>query len=323
LGRGLETYNGVGVIDRIVQMLDSQRSQPFFLFAHFWDLHAPYTPPKHLVDPIVAPLLRHKRMSDILDEIKNHEWRNFIKVWTKGYEFAEEIAALYYGEVRFLDEQMGRLWEIMEEQGLLDNTLIILTSDHGESLLEHGIYFDHHGLYDVSVHVPMLLRYPPSLPQGRRVQGLVQHVDLFPTILEIIGQNSPVSTSGTGLLGAIQTGIADHRHVVFLEESHTVRRLAVRTDRYKYIWAPEDDFVCRYCGIPHGDREELYDLCKDPDELDNIAECHHDTCAAFLEEMGEWPQMSAEHRSPDIIGDDYDEEDREVIERHLRDLGYL
>lgn len=323
-GKGLELYDGEGVINRVINLLDSrQQDSPFFIFMHLWDLHAPYTPPGRLVDLHEAP---KQLMTDILEKIPNPSWNQFMRSWTKNYKFAEEVVALYYGEVRYSDEQVGRLWYALQERHLLDNTLVVLTSDHGESLLEHGIFCDHHGLYDVSVHVPLLMYYPPILPRGCRVSGLVQHVDLLPTILEIIGQDNLMPTNGNSLLDSIRNSAANQRTAVFLEESHTVRRVAIRTERYKYIYAPEENLTCRYCGIVHGEREELYDLHDDPRELYNIARQRSSICTSLLGRMKEeWP--SSLSNQVDLIGSsevdaDYDE-DREIVERRLRDLGYI
>lgn len=68
-----------------------------------------------------------------------------------------------------------------------DDTLIILTSDHGESLTEHEIFFDHHGLYDVTTHVPLILFAPKHFPNPKRIKALVQHVDLVPTLCDLMG----------------------------------------------------------------------------------------------------------------------------------------
>lgn len=327
--RGLQLYNAEGVVNRIVHMLDTRQQKPFFIFAHFWDLHAPYAPPPQLIKSAAGLHPKDKPMSEVLKEIPNSDWHQFIRSWANKYKFAEEVADLYHTEARFTDAHLGRLWQELDRRNLTDETLIILTSDHGESLLEHNIYFDHHGLYDVSVHVPLLMRYPAALPRGQRITGLVQHVDLLPTILELIGKNGLALPGHTSLLNAMTTGVAKHHPLVFLEESQTVRRLALRTEHYKYIYAPEPNLECRYCGIVHGEREELYDLQADPKELRNIAKEQPELCSSFSKKIdAEWPSLSADQTAAlqEVAGEaqaDYDAADQQVVEQRLKDLGYM
>ena len=94
---------------------------------------------------------------------------------------AEMLVKHYYHAFKSINNELGRLFTFIESAGLLDDSIIILTSDHGESLVEHGIFYSHHGLYDVTVHVPLIL-VSSSLPKGLRLKGIVQHVDIFPNL---------------------------------------------------------------------------------------------------------------------------------------------
>jgi arylsulfatase A-like enzyme len=170
-----------------------------------------------------------------------------------------------------VDEQLGRLRDWMEHRGILDDTVVVLTSDHGESLTEHEIYFDHHGLYEVNTQVPLILRYPGGLPSGRGVGGFVQHVDLVPTLLELCGvEEDSARYDGRSLLPAVESGRSE-RPFAYSEESYVQPKRAIRTDRYRYITATDGEGYCRYCHTVHRGAEELYDLVEDPDEEHNLA----------------------------------------------------
>jgi arylsulfatase A-like enzyme len=161
----------------------------------------------------------------------------------------------------------------------LEDTLLVITSDHGDSLTEHEIYFDHHGLYDESTHVPLFLHYPRGWQKGLRLQSFVQHVDLLPTICEAAGIAPPEGVDGKSLLPLISGSVQQLREAVFTEESYVQRKAALRTDRYKYIQALDGTGWCRYCEKVHIGLEELYDLLEDPRELKDLSKSHHDVAA--------------------------------------------
>lgn len=231
------------VTDLALELLKEYDSRPFFLFLHYWDTHSPYNSPKKL-----TPAAANRSPG-------------------------EALYAKYLGAVRYVDRELGRLVSRFQEEGILDDTLFIITSDHGESLREHEIFFDHHGLYDVTTHVPLILYGPRFLEQGKRDKNFVQHIDLVPTVMDLLG--TPVEKGlldGESLLPRISGGASRAADFVYMEESYVQRKSAVRTATHKYIMAPDGVGHCNYCQIVHGGPEELYDLRADPEENMNIAE---------------------------------------------------
>lgn len=99
----------------------------------------------------------------------------------------EYISAQYDAEIRYVDEKVGKVVGLLEELKLSEETLLIITSDHGESLTKHGIYFDHHGVYETTIRVPLILWWKRDLPSGKRIEDFFEYVDLLPTILEASG----------------------------------------------------------------------------------------------------------------------------------------
>ena len=211
--------------------IDARGSSKFFLFAHIYEPHTPYTPPARFAN-----------------------------------------ADPYDGEVAYADEIVGKLLDHLRAKGLYDDATIVLFSDHGEGLGDHGE--EEHGifLYRETIRVPLIIKLPDSTGAGRRVAEPVQHIDLVPTILEMVrgsegprvrGSEGPrVRGTGRSLLPAM-TGDGTLEAANIYSESLSPRYhfgwselYALSDDRYRLIRAP---------------RDELYDLAQDPRELKSIA----------------------------------------------------
>jgi len=321
------------VVDQAINLLRSHNlsSVPFFLFIHFWDLHAPYRPIDRFVPQTSQNVRQESRVAirDVTNQLNNSIWQRRIERWTDGYTYVDEFVAAYQSEVLFVDEQIGRLLSEIRQLNLDKNTLIILTSDHGESFCEHSICFDHHGLYECTVHVPLIIRLPDLLPAETRVKGLVQHIDLMPTLLKLLNVPFSANWDGCTLLPVIEDG-ASRRSAIYLEEALTEHKIAVRTNRHKYIRAvSEQDAVCRYCGIVHGGQEELYDLEQDPLESNNMIQARPDLREMLHHQLSDWQAtMNSEAQNLQISDSaldpgDLTDEGEKLIEQRLRDLGYL
>jgi arylsulfatase len=231
------------ITDLAEELIKKSRKENFFLFLHYWDTHTPYNCP-----------------------------RNFLEK-KKGHVTSQEaLLAKYNGAVRYVDQQIGRLFDVLKEERLLEDTLIIITSDHGESLWEHDIFFDHHGLYDVTTHVPLILYYPKAFSEPKRVKSLVQHADLAPTLYELLNiKYKDYELDGASLMPLIRGEKREIRQFVFNEESYVQRKIGFRTKKFKYILSPDGVGMCNYCQQVHGGEEELYNLEVDPEENANIA----------------------------------------------------
>jgi len=248
------------ITDLALKILNKTKGRKVFLLLHYWDTHAPYTsPPHHRFSPkkILSPFLSFSRIFGV----------SRFKIFEM---LAEMLVKHYYHALKSIDNELGKLFTFIESAGLLDDSIIILTSDHGESLVEHGIFYSHHGLYDVTVHVPLIL-VSSALPKGLRLKGIVQHVDIFPTLLSLIGVKPPFC-DGKSLLPCIESrGSLKTRDVALMIETSFQYKRALRTERFKYIEAVSPELaICRSCRCVHGGFRELYDLMKDPNETKNI-----------------------------------------------------
>jgi choline-sulfatase len=196
----------------------------FFAWVHLYDVHAPYVPPP---------------------------------------PYASRYAGRPYdGTVAWSDEIVGRIVDALRAAGTLDRTLVIVTSDHGEALGEHGEDVHGYFVYEATLRVPLVIR-GPGVTAGTRVEGLARTVDLFPTIVDMAGLGGgPSPTSGRSLAAALRGGKADDQPsfaeslMPLLQYGWSDLR-AVRDGRWKYILAP---------------KAELFDLQSDPGELHNLAD---------------------------------------------------
>ncbi|MGH2351008.1 MAG: sulfatase-like hydrolase/transferase, partial [Chloroflexota bacterium] len=187
-----------------------------------------------------------------------------------------QAIATYYGMVTFLDEQIGRVLRALEETGQRDRTTVVYTSDHGDMMGEHGLWWKS-VMYDGAAAVPMIVA-GPGVPAGKVVQTNVSLVDCFPTIVEAAGAHLAPEDGdlpGTSLLRLAQEG--DRPRTVF-SEYHAIYStggiVMLRTQQYKYVY---------YVGYP----PQLFDLLADPDETRDLAAdpAHAETLAACQREL--------------------------------------
>jgi arylsulfatase A-like enzyme len=268
------------VTDCAIRTMATWKGARNLFFVHYWNTHTPYSASQKLLRKFAALRSRTKKTEQmpIRDVIKTFR-RPFLKpidvAWLKRLSTVEDVLAAYDAAVANIDEEIGRLLNSRAFKAIEKQTVVILTSDHGESLTEHEIFFDHHGLYEQVSRVPLVFLLPPKHRiQPGRIGTLVSHVDLAPTILELAGVAfSPNDFDGRSLLSTVP-GKTTVRPV-FIEEAHFERKRAVRLGAYKLIQAAggqDDGFSeCAFCGRAHGDSEELFDLENDPSESSNLA----------------------------------------------------
>jgi arylsulfatase A-like enzyme len=177
--------------------------------------------------------------------------------------------------IRTIDDQVGRIIQYLEEHDLLENTIIVYTSDQGFYMGEHG-WFDKRFMYEESLRTPLIVRYPGNnVPRGIETGALVQNIDYAPTYLDIAGATKPEAMSGASLIPLLDGTTPEnwrsdlYYHYYDYPAVHQVRRHdGVRDDRYKLIHFYGEGF-----GKDKGNEincNELYDLQNDPNELNNL-----------------------------------------------------
>jgi arylsulfatase A-like enzyme len=237
----------------------SRARQPFFLFLNYMDAHTPYVPPAPFDSRFAGrdAAFRWSGYRDLVDEVSVRHVRPL------GDRERRHLISQYDGAIAYLDDQLGGLFTTLKALGLFENSLIIVTSDHGEAFGESSIVAHGVSVYQHQVHVPLIIKYPHS-SHGAVVDGLVSDVDLLPTILDVIGAPVPQNVEGRSL-----------RHVELLasrwitSESYYPRGAGfTSSDARATEIALYSGFFKQILGAGGG--TELYDLSKDPSETMNI-----------------------------------------------------
>lgn len=318
------------VTDKAMRLLRKIHGERFFLLIHYWDTHYPYNPPKQYVDQFINGDYGNSiDASEILSQFNSKHRADLRDRLGKATTTGEALAK-YDAAIAFVDYHVGKLVESLKEHDVLNRTLVVLTSDHGESLTEHGIYFEHHGLYEVSIHVPLIMLHS-EFPKGKRINGFVQHTDLTPTITDVLDVEAQYAAfDGRSLVPLIRGKTNQLHSAVYVEEADTARKAAIRTSEYKYIHALDEDLTCKRCGRIHGGTEELYDLRKDPAETQNIVQENPEVTELLRKKLYGWIEFLELKKTRKgklgQIGLDEDlenkEQEKEIMER-LRRLGYI
>lgn len=305
-------------------------SEPFYSFIHLMDTHTPYVADPDLVksyldrfeyntDVAMRGTGSHPESFDTL--VENGDYPEIREKYylPDGTPTTAITDAHYDASVTRADRRVGEIIDTLKESGEYDESLIVLLSDHGESLTEHGIYYDHHGLYDVSTHIPMIVRPPNGA--STTVSEFVQITDIAPTV-ESYTDTDGITADGYSLQPVINGEGSIGRQYILAEEAHTQRRRMVRSDEFKLIYSLDGNLVCRYCDVQHAPDTELYDVVADEDELTNIAEDNAEKVAE-LRKYGDRKAEEFESRKPSpASGEKVTYDDEQEVEERLEALGY-
>jgi len=301
------------LLNRIaLPLVDTLREQHFFLWLHYMDPHGPYIVPPRYRDLFADDTLARKHGgAKVPDDMQMYGPVRGSDPFFDGREI-DFFISQYDAEIKFLDEHLGQLFARLREVGQLDDTLIVITADHGETMGEHrGGYFTHHHPYHHTLHVPLIFSHP-RLPQGLRIERAVSLVDIVPTVLELLdlppnplaqGQSLAVDilggpgatrrahhfSMGTGRPGYFTSAVRTDSHkliVDFRRQSMTLDRLM---DGLARIWVPEGFFNPYHY---RGSVVELYDLRNDPFERNDIASREPEVVAELSEVLWRWIDAS-------------------------------
>ncbi len=285
-GRSEESY--------LLSWMEAHKDKPFFGWVHFHTAHLPYraTSPYNrlFLDDIDQKVFADQQIRFVMSNL----------IIRKGeVEFDKErhtaaIHALYAQTLRQQDAKIGKVMQKLDELGLRENTLVVITADHGDELLEHG-FIGHAStswdstIYDDLINVPLLIYYPKTLPGGKKIENQVRMIDIMPTVLDILDIPLSATLQGKSLLPLIM-GKEDFQETVFSESTpcgyscpkrlENNRLRSVRTNEWKLISVYDHDT---------GETAyELYNLQEDPGETNNVLEQYPEIAAQFTQEMQRW-----------------------------------
>lgn len=248
--RGFDSYREhkgslkvTGSVDKTfadgVAWLERHPGELFFLFLHTYEAHSPYAPKPEALAAIPA--------TDT-SKLDKHDAR-----W-------EETRRAYAAEVHYTDGALRRLFSELERLDVLEDTLVVVTADHGDEFGEHGRLGHAKSVYDEVLRVPLLFWDPGNVPAGRVVEEQVSLVDVTPTILDLVGLAPPSRVPGRSLVPVLAGGPLEGNEVRFAEGNHKgVRMVTARTSTTKWIW------------LDDGSEMQAFDLTKDPGEQAPLA----------------------------------------------------
>ena len=306
------------VTDSAVAWLEENRPRRMFLFVHYFDVHWPYAPPppydrlyRQDDQPFGGSLMEIGMVRKALYQNRDGmQWQ------------CAALDALYCGEVTYTDTQIGRLFEVLRQGKLYDESLIVLTADHGEAMNEHWEIWDHgFSTYQTTISTPLIIRQPGGKLGGTRYPNLLSNIDVMPTILDRLGLGHPQRVEGVSFAPLLDGQEVPPRRPVFAEatkpfgpryEDHplwtnALKCRAVCTPRYKFIYRPI------------ALTEELFDLQADPQEQDNLLQRPNEEIMKRAGELSKLLQAWGKSAKPlDSTRDD----SKETV-RKLRALGYM
>ncbi len=276
--------------------------EPFFLFVHYFDPHAPYAPPHPLLSRVPAAWAARVSAERIAGARRE-------RPRLTATDLAGAIRS-YQAEVLYADAELGRLLAGLEAKGVAGRTLVAVTADHGEGLGQHGTLDHAPNVYQEQLRVPLVLRWPDGLRAGARVATPTGLVDLAPTLAELAGLPAFDAADGRSHAAALRAGREPEARPVLGRRRHYERayrgnrgtKFFVQSGRFKYVRATEDP-------------DELYDLTEDPAERSNAIALHPD-------ERARLSALLDAHlaRTPDWDAEPF--EVSEEVRRGLSALGY-
>jgi arylsulfatase A-like enzyme len=264
-------------IDRL-----AKEDKPWFMMLRHMDPHSPYLPPVPF-DRMFYHGDEFDPQNKSLEPVMNFKpFRDYFATWfPPGCTDRNYIDAQYDGAIAYMDACIARIFTQLKSLGILDDTIVVINGDHGETLYDHECWYDHHGMYDVTLHVPLIIRYPKKVPAGKRVGGFNQHKDLVPTLMELAGINTSVKFDGQSLMKLVRGEVPSFESELYITECTWMRKHGWRTPQWKLMIALEPDFHFK-------PKVELYNLVEDPHEDRNVAAVHPDVVKTLTKRMNGW-----------------------------------
>lgn len=330
--KGFDTYmEGAGrifhqdsserVYKAVSRWLDRNKDKKFFLFIHTYQPHDPYSCPDPYKTMFLDEEAKWKHLN-LLNHLggKKAIFRNLPE------QERQNAIGLYDGEIRYTDEKLiGPLVEKLKEMSLYDQTMIIFTSDHGEEFYDHGGWGHGHSLYDESLKVPLIIKFPESKFAGEKFENIISHVDIMPTILDEMELYDPkIRFDGRSLMPILKGKEKDDRfffadigsHVL---DSHIPQKTTMNSGKSKLIFNKrfnKEDLDFFLYPPPTLDSIEIYDLSQDPRETLNVTSKRVKLANQIIQKINDIYSKAKKRKTGKA---EIDEE----LKDQLRALGYI
>ena len=264
IGSNYHFPSTTGIIDKpnevnkeIIEFIQKSeaRNKSSFFWAHYRGGHFPYLPGEEFKDLYEQNLDVDLGFINKLYNGPTENNQNLFQAESRKRDISDDLQYLvnrYDETLNEYDSYVGNLISDLKTNGLYDATLIIISADHGEGFGEHKIYAEHSELYNEMIHVPLIIKFPSNQFAGNIISQQVRHVDIVPTILDVLGVKKGMPGHGTSLIPAIQGKDLQLTSYLRFKNSH-----AIKTEKHKFIYKPNEGSF-------------LFDLIKDPEEKHNI-----------------------------------------------------
>lgn len=315
--KGVDTWSYE--INKKVKKWINANNSPFFMFIHYSELHLPYSLPNAYRKKFVST--PDEELQKVNQNPKEY-YSGRIKMTEQDFQISRD---LYDGALAYQDLRIGELYQFLKRRGILDDTVFIITSDHGESLGDKD-HFDHYYvLYEPIIRVPLIIRHPEIFRAGVEDNSLVQTLDFFPTVLEMLNDDRKADREIQGIplpplnngetreftiserfqdLKGLKESYPD-MDLSHLEKFEKDRKVAIRTKNFKLISSMRGN-------------SELFNISEDPYEKTNLINEREDVAAELNKKLAEWKKSF----TPAEISGEEPEFDDDMVKR-LKSLGYL
>lgn len=275
-----QDVTGPAILEKVEAALAADDGRPLFLFVHLWDPHYDYLAPSPHAASFVS--------EDYQGTVDGQNVAAYLDLESLPEADLEHLIDLYDGEIASTDQQIGDIVSRLEDRGMLDQTAVVVTSDHGEEFFEHGAFGHRRHLYDASIRIPLVMRYPERVPAGRRIAAPTGIVDIAPTLIEWAGAQPLPHILGQSVQPLLDGEAPPENSTtvsqLIYEDDMEGSQLALRTESWKLIVRGQEQ-----------PSFELYDLVTDPGEqvdlhgvdtaLTQAAEAQLRTTSAILEDL--------------------------------------
>jgi len=261
--------NGEVINQKVLAWLKENCKSKFFIWIHYMDVHGPHYAPKEYFHKLGLLPPSSRALTEL-----NAKLAKAVELYRAGVIEEDEIELLkntYDAEIRFVDNCIKDLFDVLISLGVDKNTFIIVTGDHGEEFFEHGGYHSHENFYDEMLRVPLII-YGPGVP-NKVIDGQVEQINIAPTILHLLEEKEEPSFKGRSLLNEKPESesiisevsvdyIRSEKGKIVIKTDFRTRKASVRTERNNEKW--------KYIYSAKTGQEELYDLATDPNEKNNL-----------------------------------------------------
>lgn len=324
---------GARINQRAIPFLERHADTSFFLYLQYMDPHDPYNDPAghhRAFDPDYDGSFDGS-IGPLFDAMARRQ------PWSLDDRELQNMIARYDGEIRYVDERVHEIFETLDRLGIADDTVVVVTSDHGEQFFEHGSLKHGTTIYDEEVRVPLIVRAPGIAREGLRITNPVALVDIYPTLVELLDAGEPPAGIDGRSLVPLLRGDTLERGDVFTETAHgwswkdermqynRIPMTAIVRDRHKLIAIQREEFralepEAELDAIDAFYNDELYDILDDPRESRNLAPTNPERVERLREPLRSWREST---RARLIPGRTFSNEEREGMQERLRKLGYL